>query len=103
MIGFPSFNPSLSDQSLVKFSCWDVIVSVRFPKKSETEKEKEERRKQLVLEKLARKVKAARKKLKALADAEYELELQQAKMAKTATSGGFTKSGRRIKVRERKR
>nr|G0SF32.2 RecName: Full=U3 small nucleolar RNA-associated protein 11; Short=U3 snoRNA-associated protein 11 [Thermochaetoides thermophila DSM 1495]5OQL_H Chain H, U3 small nucleolar RNA-associated protein 11 [Thermochaetoides thermophila DSM 1495]6RXT_UK Chain UK, U3 small nucleolar RNA-associated protein 11 [Thermochaetoides thermophila]6RXU_UK Chain UK, U3 small nucleolar RNA-associated protein 11 [Thermochaetoides thermophila]6RXV_UK Chain UK, U3 small nucleolar RNA-associated protein 11 [Thermocha len=68
-----------------------------------TEKEKEERRKQLVLEKLARKVKAARKKLKALADAEYELELQQAKMAKTATSGGFTKSGRRIKVRERKR
>jgi len=55
------------------------------------------------LEKLERKLKAARKKLKSLSDAEYELELQKAKMAKTATSGGITKSGRRIKVRERKR
>jgi U3 small nucleolar RNA-associated protein 11 len=55
------------------------------------------------LEKLQRKLKAAKKKLKALKDAEYELELQKAKMAKTATSGGITKSGRRIKVRERKR
>jgi len=45
----------------------------------------------------------ARKKLKLLSDAEFELELQQAKMAKTATSGGLTKSGHRIKVRERKR
>jgi U3 small nucleolar RNA-associated protein 11 len=42
-------------------------------------------------------------RLKALKDAEYELELQKAKMAKTATSGGITKSGRKIKVRERKR
>ncbi|KAL2127716.1 hypothetical protein VTI74DRAFT_10260 [Chaetomium olivicolor] len=55
------------------------------------------------LEKLQRKLKAARKKLKTLKDAEYELEIQKAKMAKTATSGGITKSGRRIKVRERKR
>ncbi|KAL2199872.1 small-subunit processome [Corynascus similis CBS 632.67] len=55
------------------------------------------------LEKLRRRLRAARKKLKTLQDAEYELELQKAKMAKTATSGGITKSGKRIKVRERKR
>jgi U3 small nucleolar RNA-associated protein 11 len=55
------------------------------------------------LEKLEGRLKAARKKLKTLKDAEYELELQKAKMAKTATSGGITKSGRKIKVRERKR
>jgi U3 small nucleolar RNA-associated protein 11 len=61
------------------------------------------RRKAQVLEKLGQRLKAAKKKLKALADAEYELELQQAKMAKTATSGGITKSGRRLRVRERKR
>lgn len=67
------------------------------------QKAAEARRKAQNLEKLERKLKSARKKLKALRDAEYELELQQAKMAKTATSGGITKSGRRIKVRERKR
>lgn len=67
------------------------------------EKAAEARRKAQILEKLQRRLKSARKKLKALADAERELELQQAKMAKTATSGGITRSGRRIKVRERKR
>lgn len=55
------------------------------------------------LEKLGRRLQAAKKKLKTLKDAEYELEVQKAKMAKTATSGGITKSGRKIKVRERKR
>lgn len=63
----------------------------------------EAERKAQVLEKLESRLRNARKKLKALADAEYELELQQAKMAKTATSGGITKAGRRVKVRERKR
>ncbi|KAL2154263.1 hypothetical protein VTH82DRAFT_2939 [Thermothelomyces myriococcoides] len=67
------------------------------------EKEAEAARKAQILEKLGRRVKAARKKLKTLQDAEYELEIQQAKMAKTATSGGYTKTGKRIKVRERKR
>ncbi|KAL2161396.1 hypothetical protein VTH06DRAFT_7957 [Thermothelomyces fergusii] len=67
------------------------------------EKGAEAARKAQILEKLGRRVKAARKKLKTLRDAEYELEIQQAKMAKTATSGGYTKSGKRIKVRERKR
>ena len=61
------------------------------------------RRKAENLEKLRGKLAAAKKKLKTLRDAEYELELQKAKMAKTATSAGVTKSGRRIKVRERKR
>jgi U3 small nucleolar RNA-associated protein 11 len=61
------------------------------------------RKKAQNLEKVERKLKDARRKLKTLMNAEYELELQKAKMAKTATSGGITKSGRRIKVRERKR
>lgn len=55
------------------------------------------------LERMQIKLRNARKKLRALSKAEFELELQQAKMAKTATSGGITKSGQRIKVRERKR
>ncbi|RDA95571.1 hypothetical protein CP533_1234 [Ophiocordyceps camponoti-saundersi (nom. inval.)] len=45
----------------------------------------------------------ARKKLEALTDAENELDVQRAKMAKTATSGGETKKGDKIKVRARKR
>ncbi|KAK4128096.1 U3 small nucleolar RNA-associated protein 11 [Parathielavia appendiculata] len=69
----------------------------------EDEKTTADFRKAQNLEKLQRKLKAAKKKLKALQDAEYELEIQKAKMAKTATSGGVTKSGRRIKVRERKK
>ncbi|KAK4673380.1 Small subunit (SSU) processome component [Podospora pseudopauciseta] len=67
------------------------------------EDDEERVRKERNLEKLAKKLKEARKKLKALTDAELELEVTQAKMAKTATSGGVTKAGRRIKVRERKR
>jgi len=66
-------------------------------------KAKEAARKAQNLEKLEKKLRNARKKLKALSDAEFQLELVQAKMAKTATSGGFTKSGHKIKVRERKR
>ena len=68
-----------------------------------TEKEREAQRKAKNLEKIQTKLRNAKKKLKALTDAETELELQQAKMAKTATSGGVTKTGRKIKVRERKR
>ncbi|KAI0599862.1 small-subunit processome [Biscogniauxia sp. FL1348] len=58
---------------------------------------------QKLLEKLQRRLSSARKKLKTLARAEHELEVQRAKMAKTATSGGVTKSGKKLKVRERKR
>ena len=66
-------------------------------------KQKEAERKARNLERLETKLRNAKKKLKALSNAEYELELQKAKMAKTATSGGITKTGRKIKVKERKR
>lgn len=55
------------------------------------------------LRRLKRQLEHARKKLKALTDAEQELEIQRAKMAKTATSGGQTRKGRKIMVRRRKR
>ncbi|OIW22094.1 U3 small nucleolar RNA-associated protein 11 [Coniochaeta ligniaria NRRL 30616] len=55
------------------------------------------------LEKLRKRLQNARRKLKALDNAEHELEIQRAKMAKTATYGGITKSGKKIKIRERKR
>ncbi|KAI0106792.1 U3 small nucleolar RNA-associated protein 11 [Daldinia grandis] len=59
---------------------------------------------QKLLEKLQRRLQNARKKLRILARTEHELELQRSKMAKTATSGNIvTKSGKKIKVRERKR
>lgn len=50
-----------------------------------------------------RQLEASRKKLKALTDAESALEVQKAKMAKTATSGGTTRRGKKIMVRTRKR
>ncbi|KAI3340062.1 small-subunit processome [Ustulina deusta] len=59
--------------------------------------------KQRLLEKLQRRLQNARKKQRVLAQAEQELEIQRARMAKTATMGGVTKSGKKIKVRERKR
>jgi U3 small nucleolar RNA-associated protein 11 len=69
----------------------------------ESPKAKEAEREAQNLERLEKKLRNARKKLKALSDAEFQLEVQQAKMAKTATSGGYTKNGHKIKVRERKR
>ncbi|RYP13730.1 hypothetical protein DL765_006746 [Monosporascus sp. GIB2] len=58
---------------------------------------------QRLLEKLRRRLQNAQKKLGALARAENQLEVQRASMAKTATVGGVRKSGKKIKVRERKR
>jgi U3 small nucleolar RNA-associated protein 11 len=55
------------------------------------------------LDRLQRDLGIARKKLKVLTDAERELDIQRAKMAKTATSGGETRRGKKIRVRERKR
>ncbi|KAJ3494117.1 hypothetical protein NLG97_g4284 [Lecanicillium saksenae] len=57
----------------------------------ETEREKSLRR-------LRRQLENARKKLKALTEAEEALEVQRAKMAKTATSGGSTRRGKKIMV-----
>jgi U3 small nucleolar RNA-associated protein 11 len=53
--------------------------------------------------KLKKQLEQARRKLKALTDAEEQLEIQKAKMAKTATSGGHTRKGKKIMVRTRKR
>lgn len=55
------------------------------------------------LRRTKRQLEQARRKLKGLTDAETELEIQRAKMAKTATSGGQTKKGKKIMVRTRKR
>jgi U3 small nucleolar RNA-associated protein 11 len=67
------------------------------------EVDEEADRKARHLEKLRKRLQNARRKLRALDNAEHELELQRAKMAKTATYGGITKSGKKIKIRERKR
>ncbi|EHA54433.1 hypothetical protein MCOR27_008952 [Pyricularia oryzae] len=64
----------------------------------------EDEKRALKLERLRRNLRNARRKLKALADAEAELDLQRVRMAKTATRGAVTKSGKKIKkVFERKR
>ncbi|PKS12818.1 hypothetical protein jhhlp_001030 [Lomentospora prolificans] len=55
------------------------------------------------LEKLERKLEAMEKKLNSLRKVETYLEIQQAKMAKTATSGGTTRKGKKLMVRKRKK
>lgn len=70
--------------------------------KLDPEKLRADQRKRL-LEKVRRRLKGARRKASVLATAENELEVQRARMAKTRTVGGIRKSGKKIKVRERKR
>lgn len=55
------------------------------------------------LEKLENKLALTEKKLKSLRKVEAYLEVQQAKMAKTATSGGSTRKGKKLMVRKRKK
>jgi U3 small nucleolar RNA-associated protein 11 len=75
-----------------------------FEDRVDGESEAEEKlRRERNLARLKRELAEAEKKLKALTTAERELEVQQAKMAKTATSGGTTKTGKKIMVRTRKR
>ncbi|CAG7562827.1 unnamed protein product [Fusarium equiseti] len=69
--------------------------------KKEGGKDEEERAKSL--RRLRSQLENARKKLKVLTDAEHELEIQRAKMAKTKTSGGTTRKGKKIMIRTRKR
>ncbi|KAG6014776.1 Small subunit (SSU) processome component [Claviceps lovelessii] len=52
---------------------------------------------------LKRQLANARMKVKAFNDAEAALDVQRAKMAKTATSGGQTRRGKKLFVRARKR
>ncbi|KAJ0303433.1 hypothetical protein COL5a_011369 [Colletotrichum fioriniae] len=61
----------------------------------------ESREKQLA--RLRLQLQNAKKKLKVLTKAEQGLEVQRAKMAKSATSGGTTRKGKKIMVRARKR
>lgn len=72
-----------------------------FDDDSGSEEKDAERKKSL--HRLQRDLDIARKKLKVLTDAERELDIQRVKMAKTATSGGETRRGKKIRVRERKR
>ncbi|KAG8163415.1 hypothetical protein KVR01_006712 [Diaporthe batatas] len=69
----------------------------------DSEKDREARKRAQNAERLRTKLRNARKKLKALTDAENALELQRARMAKTATVASVTKRGQKIKIRERKR
>ncbi|KAL2756750.1 hypothetical protein ACRALDRAFT_2026758 [Sodiomyces alcalophilus JCM 7366] len=55
------------------------------------------------LQRIRKELALAEKKLKVLTQAERELEVQKAKMAKTATSGGVTRKGKKIMVRARKK
>ncbi|RWA14860.1 hypothetical protein EKO27_g131 [Xylaria grammica] len=75
----------------------DESLEATKPEKLRTEQ------KQRLLGKLKGRLQNARKKQSVLAQAEQELEIQRARMAKTATVGGVTKSGKKFKVRERKR
>ena len=70
--------------------------------RQDPERLRADQRKKL-LEKLRRRLQGARRKASVLARAENELEIQRAGMAKTRTIGGVRKSGKKIKVRERKR
>lgn len=81
----------------------DVDMSDDDFEKFEKEKDPQTLKREENAERLRRKLQNAKRKLKALTDAENELEMQRARMAKTATVGGITKSGKKIKVRERKR
>ncbi|KXJ91542.1 small-subunit processome [Microdochium bolleyi] len=74
------------------------------PRTKEEEDALRTEQKVVLLGKLERRLEAARRKVTVLTRAEGKLELQRAQMAKTATAmGGVTKSGKKIKVRERKR
>lgn len=54
-------------------------------------------------DKIGRKLQIAEEQLKGLTEEEKNLDLQRAKMSKTPTVGGVTKSGKKFKIRERKR
>lgn len=69
---------------------------------NKTGKVYDERRRERI-ERLQRRLQNAKKKMRSLAAAENALEMQRARMAKTQTVGGITKSGKKFKVRERKR
>lgn len=66
-------------------------------------KEDSQANKEKAVKRLRLQLQNAKKKLRVLTRAEEGLEVQRAKMAKTATSGGTTRKGKKIMVRTRKR
>lgn len=83
----------------------DAVVAVEREDDDDDEEEggAETEKKELRLEKLERRLAIAEKKLASVRRVERQLELQRAKMAKTATSGGTTRKGAKLMVRKRKR
>ncbi|KAH8813278.1 U3 small nucleolar RNA-associated protein-like protein Utp11 [Xylogone sp. PMI_703] len=71
--------------------------------KIDTDTKNQRRLHQREINKLETRLRAAKQRLKALADAEEALDLQRAKMAKSPTVGGINKNGVKFKIRERKR
>ncbi|EFW98711.1 u3 small nucleolar RNA-associated protein [Grosmannia clavigera kw1407] len=71
--------------------------------KGEDSKESDAQRKAEMAARLQRRLATARMRLRALTEAEQELDMQRARMAKTATVDVITRTGKRIKMRERKR
>jgi U3 small nucleolar RNA-associated protein 11 len=71
--------------------------------KDDDQMEGEELERAKSLRRVQRQLDQAKRRLKALTAAESELDIQRAKMAKTATSGGETRRGKKIMVRKRKR
>lgn len=67
------------------------------------EKQNADTKRQKSVNGLKKQLENAKRKLKALTDAEQALEVQKAKMAKTATSFGASRRGKKMTVRTRKR
>lgn len=55
------------------------------------------------LEELEKRLEHAKRKVRTLTKVEKDMEIEQAKTAKTATSGGTDRTGKKLKVRTRKR
>ncbi|QPG95162.1 Small subunit (SSU) processome component [Epichloe festucae Fl1] len=71
--------------------------------KRDKDQDEEEFERARNVRRLRRRLANAKSKLKAFNDAEAALDVQRAKMAKTATSGGQTRRGKKLMVRARKR
>ncbi|GAB0132802.1 Small subunit (SSU) processome component [Epichloe bromicola] len=71
--------------------------------KRDKDQDEEEFERARNVRRLRRRLANAKSKLKAFNDAEAALDVQRAKMAKTATSGGHTRRGKKLMVRARKR
>ncbi|KKF95019.1 U3 small nucleolar RNA-associated protein 11 [Ceratocystis fimbriata CBS 114723] len=97
------FDPTNMDDFGGWSSSEDEDDSNNKDKNNDGKKDQKAAEKEMRLRKLNRKLEAMEQKLGAIARAEQLMAEQQAKMAKTATSGGVTKKGKKLLVRTRKR